>query len=179
MSKKLFNKLCNHIEGFDGATWFKSEKYLKGIFNPQHPDQTHQFNNIFFAHAYNTGAIISGEVKLAVTLQFLGESLYMDLVLLFESSFNHTHKIAKYVVQNWLIHESFYLINSVAYCQDDEKMLDAAVQFARALKGVINGCIGALDGWVVRIKKPSHLDGVEKPNFFAIFFFTVKRGILL
>ncbi len=122
------------------------------------------------------GGIISGEVKLAVTLQFLGESLYMDLVLLFESSFNHTHKIAKYVVQNWLIHESFYLINSVAYCQDDEKMLDAAVQFARALKGVINGCIGALDGWVVRIKKPSHLDGVEKPNFFCQFFFLQSKG---
>ncbi len=80
------------------------------------------------------------------------------------------------VVQNWLIHESFYLINSVAYCQDDEKMLDAAVQFARALKGVINGCIGVLDGWVVKIKKPSHLDGVEKPIFFCQFFFYSQKG---
>ena len=70
----------------------------------------------------------------------------MDMGLLFVSSFNHTHKIIKYVVNNWLVHESFYPINGVAYCQDDEKMQEVALQFSRSSRGVINGCIGALDG---------------------------------
>jgi hypothetical protein len=78
----------------------------------------------------------------------------LDMALLFESSFNHTHKIFKYVVKNWLYHESFYPINGVAYYQDDEKMQEVALEFCRASIGVINWCIGALDGWVVNIRKP-------------------------
>ena len=72
----------------------------------------------------------------------------------------------KHVVKNWLTHESFYPINGIAYCQDDEKMEEVALQFSRASRGVINGCIGALDGWVVKIKKPSARDGVENPQSF-------------
>jgi hypothetical protein len=100
--------------------------------------------------------------------------LYLDLALLFESSFNHTYKIVKYVVQNWLIHESFYPINGVPYCQDDEKMLDVALQFACASRGVISGCVGVLDGWVVKIKN-LHV-GME---WRIRNHFTVERGILL
>ncbi len=69
----------------------------------------------------------------------------MDLDLLFESSFNHTQKIVKYIVKKWIFHKSFYPINGVAYCQDNEKMQKVALQFLRASRGVINGCIGALD----------------------------------
>jgi hypothetical protein len=166
MSKELFTILCRQIEGCIGSAQFKGEEYLEGIMNPQHRDQVHHRNNILFAHAHTTGGIISGEVKLAVTLRILGGGSYLDLALLFESSFNHTHKIVKHVVKNWLTHESFYPINGIAYCQDDEKMEEVALQFSRASRGVINGCIGALDGWVVKIKKPSARDGVENPQSF-------------
>ena len=78
----------------------------------------------------------------------------MDLELLFETSFNHTHKIVKYVVQNWLCHETFYSINGLNYCKDDQQMQEVALQFSQTSRGVINGCIGALDGWVIKIQKP-------------------------
>ncbi len=121
MLKEVFQKLCRIIEGFAGAENFKSKQYLEDILSrQQHPDETCPWNNIFFAHYYSTGGFISGEVKLALTLCILGGGSYLDMGLLFVSSFNHTHKIIKYVVNNWLVHESFYPINGVAYCQDDE-----------------------------------------------------------
>jgi hypothetical protein len=96
---------------------------------------------------------LSGEVKLALMLHILGGGLYLDMALLFESSFNHSRKIVKYVVKNRLVHESFKPTNGVAYCQNDAKMQEVAMQFSCASRGVINGCIGALDGWVVKIQK--------------------------
>ena len=72
MSKELFTILCRQIEGCIGSAQFKGEEYLEGIMNPQHRDQVHHRNNILFAHAHTTGGIISGEVKLAVTLRILG-----------------------------------------------------------------------------------------------------------
>ena len=90
----------------------------------------------------------------------------MDMALLFQTSFNHMHKIFKHVVTNWLSHSSFYNINGIKYCSDDERMKEVALQFARGSSGVIGGCIGALDGWVVRIKKPSRRDGVKNAKSF-------------
>jgi hypothetical protein len=92
----------------------------------------------------------------------------LDMGLLFVSSFNHTYKIVKDVVKDWLVHESFYPINGVAYCQHNEKMQEVAQQFSCASRGVINGCIGALDRWVVKIRKPSHRNGVEIFHSFHI-----------
>ncbi len=45
-------------------------------------------------------------------------------------------------------------------------MRAVALQFTQSSRGVINGCIGALDGWLVKIKKPSQRDGVENPQSF-------------
>jgi len=45
-------------------------------------------------------------------------------------------------------------------------MQENALQFSCASRGVINGCIGALDGWVVKIRKPSRCNGVENPQSF-------------
>jgi hypothetical protein len=129
-------------------------------------DHNHQWANILFAHEHSTGGFISGEVKVAITLCILGGGLYLDLALLFESSFNHTHKIVRYVVHNWLAHESFCPINGVDYCQDKQQMQEIALQFSWASRGVINGCISALDGWIVKIQKPQKSDGVGNAASF-------------
>ncbi len=84
----------------------------------------------------------------------------MDLAVLFESSFNHTHKIVRYVVHNWLVHESFCPINGVEYCWDKQQMQEVALQFSWASRGVINSCISALDGGIVKIQKLRKSDGV-------------------
>jgi hypothetical protein len=93
----------------------------------------------------------------------------LNFKLLFESSFNHTHKIVRYVVQNWLVHETFYPVVGVDYCQDKQQMQKVALQFSWAFRGVINGCIGALDGQVVKIQKPQKQDGVDNAASFYSF----------
>lgn len=41
-------------------------------------------------------------------LRILGGGTYMDMVMVFETSFNHAHKIFKQVVVEWLCHKAFY-----------------------------------------------------------------------
>jgi len=163
MSKDVFLNLCRRIEDIVGAHEFKSEEYLDNIISNPHTDPS---NNIYFAHERTTGGALSGEVKLAATLRILGGGTYMDMALLYNTSFNHMHKIFGYVVERWLRHPSFYNIDGVAYCSDDTKMRQVALEFARGSQGVINGCIGALDGWVVKIRKPKRSDGVRNAASF-------------
>ena len=87
-----------------------------------------------------------------MTLHILGGGSYLDMSLLFKVSFNHVHKIVKEVINNWPVHESFNPINGVAYCLNDAIINLVALQFSRASRGVINGCIGALDDWIVKIQ---------------------------
>jgi hypothetical protein len=162
MSKCLFGILCHHIEEIFGADKFMSEDHANALLSSQLADQS---RNIYFAHAKSTGGVISGEVKLASALRILGGT-YMDMGMIFNISFNHMHKIFKHVIMKWLSHPSFYNINGIKYCSDDERMEEVALQFARGSNGVIGGCIGALDGWVVKIKKPSPRDGVRNAKSF-------------
>ena len=90
----------------------------------------------------------------------------MDMAIVFNTSFNHMHKVFKYVIVNWLSHKSFYNINGIEYCSDENQMQEVALQFSQSSLGVMNGCIGALDGWVVKIKKPTRSDGVNNPKSF-------------
>ncbi len=168
MSKTFFQKLCNKIEGIVGLAVLKSKDYLDEIFSHQLPnsDHNHQWTNILLAHEHSTGGFISREVKVAITLCILGGGSYLDLVLLFESSFNHTHKIFRYVIHDWLVHDSFYPINGVDYCQEEQQMQEVALQFSWSSRGVINGCISALDGWVVKIQKLQKGDGVGNAAAF-------------
>ncbi|KAL3795074.1 hypothetical protein ACHAW5_004675 [Stephanodiscus triporus] len=96
-----------------------SEDHLDNILSDPNDDRS---NNIYFAHARSTGGVIVGEVKLASALRILGGGTYMDMALVFDMSFNHQHKIFKYVVSKWLSHKSFYNISGVNYCCDEDKM---------------------------------------------------------
>ena len=165
MSKIYFQLLCDKIEDIVGADVFKSEFYLNEMLkSPLIAKNCGR--NIFVAHDSSTGGVISGEVKLALTLRILGGATYMDMAMVFDISFNHAHKIFKQVVLDWLTNESFYPINGVEYCNDDAMMSEVALQFSNASNGVINGCIGAVDGWVVKIQKPSPKDNIMNAQSF-------------
>ncbi len=163
MSKCLFGILCRRIEDIIGAEKFMSEEYLNALLSSSRADQS---SNIFFAHAKSTGGVLAGEVRLASTLRVLGGCSYMDMAIIFDFSFNHMHKIFRHVINKWLCHPSFYKISGIEYCSDNEWMKEVALQFARGSYGVFGGCIGALDGWVVKIKKPSARDGVRNAKSF-------------
>ena len=165
MSKVLFHQLVDDICAAVGTNVFKSEQYIQQQIddNLLFPDQS---KNIFKAHHDSTGGFVSGEIKLAITLRILGGATYLDCSLFFEVSFNHAHKIFKEVIDNWIRHPSVGSINGIKYCCNDAAMSAVALQFAQSSRGIICGCIGALDGWLVKIKKPGRRDGVENPQSF-------------
>ena len=163
MNKFLFHQLCCRIEEIVGEGQFKSEKYLDArLLSP--PKRS---NNMYHAHKKTTGGMLCGEIKLAITLRILGGGSYLDLAIIFKPTFNHANKLFVMVVNEWLCHPSFYPINGIDYVKDEDKMVQVATQFAQSSNGILNGCIGAIDGWVVKIKKPTkNLDKVLEPSSF-------------
>lgn len=163
MNKYLFQDLCTRIETCVGPDEFKSEQFLEArLLSP--PKQS---NNIIHAHQKSTGGMICGEVKLAIVLRILGGGSYLDMAMIFKPTFNHANKLFVRVISHWLCHRSFYPINGIEYIKDDKRLSEVATQFALSSGDVMNGCIGAVDGWVVKIKKPTRInDQVTEPSSF-------------
>ena len=89
------------------------------------------------------------EIKLAVTLWIHGCGSYLDMYLLFDTSFNHMHKVFVYDVEKWFTHKSFQQINGIKYCLNGEtsRMIEIEVQFSQGLRGILNSCIRQVDVW--------------------------------
>ncbi|KAL7480656.1 hypothetical protein ACHAW6_006331 [Cyclotella cf. meneghiniana] len=88
------------------------------------------------------------------------------MAIMFGNSFNHAHKIVAEVVENWLTHPLFNPIDGITYCSDDNRMREVSNEFHVSSQGVMSGCIGALDGWVVKVKQLSLCDGLKDPASF-------------
>ena len=158
MERECFDYLCQRIIENVGEQDFKSEYYLRDLSNGDanvvDSDKLYT-TNILHAHEKTTGGFVSGEVKLALTLRLLAGGSYMDLALLFDVGFSTAYEIFHKVIKDWILDDRLVKINGIDYCEDDERMSKVALDFANASKRVINGCIGAIDGWVVKIRKPS------------------------
>ena len=74
MSKVCFQLLADEIEDIIGPDNFKSERYLNNAIQG-HGDGS---RNIIVAHQQSTGGMLSGEMKLALSLRVLGGGTYMD-----------------------------------------------------------------------------------------------------
>ena len=87
MSRKCFEVLCQTIKANVGEEKFKSEEYLRDLQDPLSPFGTcrhmRRMRSLTQGHLKQTGGIISGEVKLAITLRMLAGGSYLDLGLLF------------------------------------------------------------------------------------------------
>jgi hypothetical protein len=120
--------------------------------------------NLMRAHIATTGGFICGEIKLALTLRLLAGGTYLDLALLFETGSSYAYDILHNVLATWINVDSLVKINRIDYCSNDEEMQKVALQFCRSSNGVLNGCISAIDGWIVKIRRPKVSDGVANPG---------------
>ena len=109
---------------------------------------------------------MSGEVKLALTLRLLAGGLYLDLSLLYEVSASYAYGLFHAVINNWLLDKCLVNINGIEYITDDERLNNVALYFANSSSGFFNGCIGAIDGWLVKVGKPRVRDNVTNPGSF-------------
>ncbi|KAL7464249.1 hypothetical protein ACHAXS_004587, partial [Conticribra weissflogii] len=118
-------------------------------------------------HRVSTGSIVSGETKIAISLRLLAGGSYLDISVLFGISTRHIFRIFHEVVNQWFLDDHFMRIDGIGYCMDDNRMENVAGKFCEESNGVFAGCIGALDGWLVKIKKPSvKRDGVQNPGSY-------------
>ena len=174
MSRNCFKHLCNRIERNVGDHVFKSEEFLQQLKAGRLGEEKQR--KMFHAHEKSTGGFISGEIKLALTIRLLAGGSYLDLSPLYEVGFTYPYSIFHSVIKDWICDDRFVEINGARYLNDEERMRNVARQFAERSSGVISGCIGALDGWLVKIRKPNkatdRVDNIggyfSRKGYFAI-----------
>ncbi|KAL7469554.1 LOW QUALITY PROTEIN: hypothetical protein ACHAXS_009808 [Conticribra weissflogii] len=99
---------------------------------------------------------------------------YLDFSLLYNMGRSTAYHIFHQIFDDKLVK-----ISSSKYIQDKKQMEDVALQFARLSKGIICGCIGDIEGWIVKILRPTtkcdqqpshilHLEGIFGMNVQAI-----------
>ena len=166
MSRECFECLCEKIKNNAGEQDFKSEIFLS-LCRSGDAGGCPRATPFLRAHEVMTGGLISGEIKMALTLRILAGGSYLDLSLLFEIGSSYAYQILHEVVKNWILDDRIVKINGLDYVSDETMMEAVALQFAQRSSGVINGCIGALDGWIVKTKRPTkNRDGVVNPGSF-------------
>ena len=119
-------------------------------------------------HEKSTGGFISGEVKLAITLRILAGGSYLDLALLYDTSSSYAYEIFHSVIKNWILDDKLVKISGADYMNNEKRLEEVALGFMRKSNGVVAGCIGAIDGWLVKIIRPSYKDGVKYPGTFIL-----------
>lgn len=157
MSKSCFEKLCASIIKAVGESSFKSEEFLDV-----------NYHQMSVAHNISSGGSISGEVKLASTLRMLAGASYLDVEKIFHLSFGSAGRVFKYVLCEWVCNDNVIKINFNEYMENDDAMNSTSQDFAcGGSDTIISGCIGALDGWLVKIRSPSQKrDQVRNPGHY-------------
>ena len=124
------------------------------------------------AHCKTSGGWVSGKIKLGITLRLLAGGDSYDLGVLFDISPKHCHVIMHEVLKNWIIDTNIGDINITKYLNDDERMNRVSEGFSKRSNGIFKGAIGALDGWLVRINRPSF----SRDNIKNVSGFFSRKG---
>ena len=159
MSRDCFDSLCQRIIISIGEANFKSESYIDAFLKGK--------NSMYDANVATTGGFISGEVKLGIAIRLLAGGDAYDLAVIFDIHFDHCKRILHEVLLKWVIKTGIGDLNMVKYLGDKEAMERVSKGFSIRSGGVLKGAIGAMDGWLVRVVRPSWLiDGVRNPTTF-------------
>ncbi len=166
MPRDCFDLLCSRIIKAVGESEFKSETYLEML---EHAPGTTMMGRVYCMHKQYYGGLICGEIKLAITLRLMAGGSYLDLAALYVCGYTYVYSIFHYVTERWICNEkviAIELYNQIEL-EDESAMKEVATDFAQgSSKGIMYGCIGAIDGWLVKIKCPSKLEGVQNAGGF-------------
>ena len=155
MSRRCFQDLCFTIIGKVGESAFKSQAYIDAFLK-----QT----KMYVANEKTTAGYICGEIKLAITIRLLAGGDALDLAVIFDIYPTHLAAIMREVLTYWIIKPNIGKIDIIKYLENKEAMDRVSNGFAKRSNGVLTGAIGAIDGWLVKIRRPNnHMDGVTNP----------------
>ena len=93
------------------------------------------------------------EVKLAMTLCLLAGASYFDMFLWFNVKPNHVKSFSCVIMRDWFCNDKVLRFNyytNVLY--DTENCNTIRSEFTVKSSGVMSGVIGALGGWLVKIR---------------------------
>ena len=159
MSRECFSLLCQKITCSIGEKAFKSESYIDAFLRGK--------DKMFKAHEFTSGGYISGETKVAITLRLLAGGDSYDIGVIFDISYKHCEKIFYHVLLSWIINTGIGKIDMENYLDDLAEMKSVSHGFSKRSNGILKGAVGAIDGWLVRIGKPSmYRDGMKNPTSF-------------
>ena len=163
MYRACFLQLCLDIEAEVGTKEFKSEQYLQHLDTTAIMDRT---SSAYHARKHTSGDTISGEWKVALTLRMMAGATYLDMYLWSNVSTFHICKIFNHVTKNW-INAALSIDIYDDVMGNENKLHEIINAFSKTSDGILTGCIGALDGWLVPILCPK-LSEVNNPGkYFA------------
>ena len=110
-----------------------------------------------------TGGFICSKIKVAIALHILASGSYWDLGLIFNVYSTSVIKIL-HEVYLWLNRDEIANFNACSYVHDNKRMVQVAHGFKWDPNHFFKGCIGALDGWLVKINRPTESDGIAQPD---------------
>ena len=119
---------------------------------------------MYHANLKTSGEWLCGEWKVAMALRTLAGGSYLDMYLWSNCNADYINRMTTTMLKNWFCNEDVISINfydQVLYNRTDQRRIRS--EFALKTDGVFDGCIGALDGWLVRIKCPT-LKEVSNPG---------------
>jgi hypothetical protein len=168
MPKPCFSRLCNKIESVVGRKEFKSEKYIKELKEQGH---TTKEGSMYLAHVKKNGDYIPGEVKVAITLRILAGATYLDMFLWFNVNANYVNEFTKKVMKDWFCNDKVMCINYYDLLNGkdeiDSELDKISFEFGSKTNFIMKGCIGAIDGWMVKIRCPSWTEVVNPGKYYS------------
>ena len=165
MSRPCFNKLCRKIEKAVGAKAFKSESYIQEL---KLQGSSTIESRMYHARLSTVGPDISGEWKVAVSLRILAGASYLDMFLWGNINPDYAKKISNYVFKTWFCHDDVIPISFYAnILKDKRNQKKVRQEFASKTGGIFAGCIGALDGWLVKIHCPTLKEVTNPGKYFS------------
>ena len=68
------------------------------------------------------------------------------------------------MLSEWIVDPNIGQMDILKYLYDKDAMDRVSHIFSKGSNGVLKGVIGAIDGWLVKIRRPNlHCDGVTNP----------------
>ena len=164
MTRPCFNKLCARIENAVGEKEFKSETYIDGLKKAKH---TSLESSMYHAALNGTGGYIPGEIKVAIALRILAGASYLDMFLWMNIDPDYVRSIFRTVTRDWFCNDEVMNINFFDVIQNQTEVSRITQAFGSRSSGIFSGTVGALDGWLVKIKCPSVWECANPGKYFC------------
>ena len=152
MTRPCFKKLCNRIEKAIGEEEFKSESYLNRL---KSQGRSTRQSSMYIAACNGGRPWIAGEVKVAMTLRMMAGVSYLHLFLWMNVEPDHSRSIFRHVTRYWICNDDVISINFFDVIKNDKELLKISSTFGKRSQNIFSGTVGALDGWLVKIRCPT------------------------